>query len=182
MLFLTPSQLGCLMWASCNALQAHKRHERSSDLTECHVSLPVPAQRAQRDRLSSPDSERKAATGADKVPRARAPIRALAHSPSGKGSSSLDQIISEPRLSAAESHGNISLSAGTDTHSVGAVRSAGAVAQSVGGTTNDSSQACSNVSLAQEGTATAMAQLAEAAAAICSEEEALQAQQAGRQY
>ena len=121
--------------------------------------------------------------GADQAPWAHAPRRALAHSPSGKGSSSLDQIIPELPSSPAESesHGDITLSAGTDTHSVGAVRSPGAVTRSAGGATNDSSQACSNVDLAQDGKATGMAQLAEAAAAICSEEKALQAQQAGQQ-
>lgn len=172
---------GCLMSWSCNSLQAHKCHERSSDLSECHVSLPAPAQRAQQDRIGSPDSERKA-TGTDRPPQSYASRRALAHSPSGKGSSSLDQIISDLRSSPADSDGNITLSAGTDTHSVGAVHSAGAVAHSVGGATIDSSQACSNVHLAHDGKATAMAQLAEAAAAICSEEKALKVQRAGQQH
>ena len=168
------------MWWSCNALQGHKCHERSSDLSECHVSLPAPAQRVQQDTLGSPDSERKA-TGVDKAPRARAPTRALAPTPSGKGSSSLDQMVPEAGSSPAESDGNITLSAGTDTHAVRVADPAGAVTQSVGGRTNGSSQACSNGNLSHDGKATAMAQLAEAAAAMCSEEKALQAQSAGQQ-
>lgn len=141
---------------------------------ECYVSLLMPAQRARQD------PERKA-TDADDAPRAHAPRRALAHSPSGKGSSSLDQIIPEPDSPPADSDGRVTLSAGTDTHSLGRVHSAGAVTQSAGGMTNDSSQACSSVQPPQGGKATAMAQLAEAAAAICSQEKALQAQQAGQQ-
>lgn len=126
------------------------------------------------------DSECKA-TDADKAPGAHAPGRALAHSPSGKGSSSLDQIIPELYSPPADSDSRVTLSAGTDTHSLGQVHSAGAVTQSAGGVTNDSSQACSSVQPSQGGKATAMAQLAEAAAAICSQEKALQAQQAGQQ-
>ena len=177
--FPTRFQLDCLMWWSCDALQAHKCHERSSDLSECHVSLPACAQRAQQDRLGSIGSEGNA-TGADKAP--VAPGRALAHSPSGKGSSSLDQIVLEQRSSPADSSGNITLSAGKHTHSAGAVHSEGPVMQSVGGATNDSSHACSCGHLAQDGNASAMAQLAEAAAVMCSEEKALQAQQAGQQH
>ena len=169
------------MWWSCHALQALKSHEKSSDLSECHVSLLVPAQHAQHDKFGSPDSKCKA-EGADKAPQALAARRVLAHVPSGKGSSSLDQIIPELHTSPADSDGNITRSAGTERHSVGAVHSAGAVTQSLGGATNDSSQACSNGHLAQDGKATAMAQLAEAAAAaMCSEEKASQAQQAGQQ-
>lgn len=158
-----------------------------------------------------PDSqalEHKATPG-DQAPQALASQRALAHSPSGKGSSSLDEIIPQLHSVLADSDGDVTLSAGTDTHSAGAVtqsagaitqsgkavtqsagaftQSAGAVTQSAGavtqsgeGVTNDSSQACSSVQLAQGGGTTAMAQLAEAAAVICSEEKALQAQQAGK--
>ena len=161
-------------------MQALKSHERSSDLSECHISLLAPAQRAQHDKFGSPDSKCKA-KGADKAPRALAARRVLAHIPSGKGSSSLDQIIPELHTSPADSDSNVTHSTGTQTHSAGPVHSAGAVTQSVGGTTNDSSQACSNGHLTQDGKATAMAQLAEAAAAaMCSEEKASQAQQAGQ--
>lgn len=177
------------MW-SCVTWQGHKSHERSSDLSECRVSSPLVAQ---QDKSGSRALEQKA-TAADQAPQACASRRALAHSPSGKGSSSLDEVIPQPHSVLADSDGDITLSAGRDTLSAGGVtgsakavtqsaegvtRSAGAVTQSGEGVTNDSSQACSSVQLAQGDGATGMAQLAEAAAVMCSEEKALQAQRAG---
>lgn len=186
-----------LTWP-CVTLQSHKSHDRSGDFSECRVSSPLMTHQGRPD---SQVLERKATAG-EQAPPALASRRALAHSPSGKGSSSLDDIIPQLHSILADSDGDVTLSAGTDTHSVqgvtqsaGAVtqsgkavtQSAGAVTQSAGtvtqsgeGVTNDSSQACSSVQLAQRGGTTAMAQLAEAAAVICSEEKALQAQQAGK--
>ena len=159
--------------------QGVKSNARSSELSDCHASLLSLAQQAQQDRPDSQDSDHNS-TQANQARQAHARGRALGHSPSGKGSSSLDHIIPQPYSPPADSDGDITLSAGTDRHSVGAIQSAGGVTQSAAGVTNDSSQACSSVQLAQGGKATAMAQLAEAAAAICSEEKALQhAQHAG---
>lgn len=194
----------CWTWA-CVTLQCHKFHERSGDVSPCRVSSPLTAH---QDRPDSQVLELKATAG-DHAPDARASRRALVHSPSLKGSSSLDETIPRTHSVLADSDGDVTVSAGTDTHSVqgvtqsagavrhsgkavtqsarGVTRSAGAVTQSAGaitqsgeGVTNDSSQACSSVQLAQGGGTTAMAQLAEAAAAMCSEEKALQAQQAGQ--
>lgn len=121
--------------------------------------------------------------------------RALVHSPSGKGSNSLDQIVPKPsQPKHADPNGDVSLSEGSDPSSAGTDKqSAGRtesprgrakstdleyVSLSKGGMTNDSSQACSSIHLAQGGEASAMAQLADAAAAMCSQEKALQAQKA----
>ena len=168
-------------------MQACDSDDKSGDLPKSHAS----AQQDKADNNTEHQMEDR-----DQAPKGQVPKgRALHHTQSGRGSNSLDQIIPKPdRLKSADLDSRVALSggrnpssAGTDSQSAGRTESARGGTQSVGrltpaagGVTNDSSQACSSIHLSYGGEATAMARLADAAAAICSQEKALQAQKASQ--